>query len=385
MTYLEFKNKYIDKSINIDGAYGAQCYDLAMAYMKEVWGIQDNLICKWSNGVRDFAEHFSEMFDTNKFDFTKNSLTNEPPQGAVFVFGNGKFGHAGIVESANQNTFVSLDQNWGNGVDGSGTGDKRIRLVTHNYQSMLGWITPKTQNNNSDMALQQDLRNAIEAVQWDEATKNTLINAVYSRNGQPDFGYILAFSGKAVRDDLANVVNQVNDLKIQLDNVKKQSNTDQLEAGEMRRQISELKDTNITLANYNKLYIDEIDQLKKEIVSKDTKISELQEQITSAVTTPEKPPVNSSNKPFWQSKKFNITALSSLCTSAIAIYQSAGIVATTDSKEIMLFKLGIAIAGVAGITLTTSRYITKQGNIDTQALIQDGIIEADKKLKKVSL
>lgn len=373
MTYQDFKNKYIDKSINVDGAYGAQCYDLAMAYMKEVWGIQKNLICKWSNGVCDFAEHFSEMFDTSKFDYTKNSPTNVPPQGAVFVFGNNKFGHTGIVDSADENAFTSLDQNWGAGVDGSGVGEKRIRLVTHNYQSMLGWITPKVQNNNqtnnnqSDMALIQKVKDGgFEVANYIKTNYPNYYNNWGRAIGNID---TLATENPYIWvREMADQVSWNYTANTEVDKLKKQINDDLLETGEVKRLNNELKDTNETLAKYNSLYLDETKQLKQEIASKDTKISELQEKLASAVTTPEKPPINSATKPFWQSKK-----VISMVGTIVGVFPAVLAVAPVDMQPYLIL----------GSTIITSLYLFVQGSIDQQAMINQSV-EAVQKFKKVS-
>lgn len=298
MTYQQFKNKYIDKSVNVDGAYGAQCYDLAMAYMKEVWGIPNNLICRWSGGVRDFAEQFDKMFDTSKFELTKNSPTNVPPQGAVFVFNTGKFGHTGIIDSANLNNFTSLDQNWGNGVDGSGAGEKRIRLVNHNYNDMIGWITPKNNNqsdNQSDMKLQEQLNeknSIIEKIKiggWEKINEISTVYPNYYNNWGRAKGNVDNLTTENPYLWVKEMADQISwnyTPNTEVEKLKKQMNDDLLETGELKKVIYELEKNNTKLVDNQKEYLDQIDKLKLEIVSKDTKISQLHEQLTSAVTTP---------------------------------------------------------------------------------------------------
>lgn len=164
MNYLEYKQQFLGKSIDVDGAYGAQCFDNVMKYMTLCWGVP-YMIMRWTGGVRDLGEHFSELFDTNLFQFTYNSPTNIPPQGAVFVMTNGQFGHTGIIDSATSSSFISLDQNWGSGVNGSGKGDMAIRLVTHDYSDTLGWITPKNNDSNNNIS-DFHLNKEEELTQW---------------------------------------------------------------------------------------------------------------------------------------------------------------------------------------------------------------------------
>jgi hypothetical protein len=151
MTLEEYKNRYIEQSVDVDEAYGAQCYDLVVSYWKEVYGLfQDgNPICNWTGGVVDFFHYFSKMFDENLFELVVNNpndITQIPPSGAVYIINEGYLGHTGIVYSANETNFIALDQNWGSGLDGSGSDEKRIRMVVHDYNKMLGWIVVKNEN-----------------------------------------------------------------------------------------------------------------------------------------------------------------------------------------------------------------------------------------------
>lgn len=44
MTYNEFKNKYNEKYVEYDNAYGAQCYDLAQKYFIEVLKLKESIL-----------------------------------------------------------------------------------------------------------------------------------------------------------------------------------------------------------------------------------------------------------------------------------------------------------------------------------------------------
>jgi hypothetical protein len=150
MTLEEYKNRYIEQSVDVDAAYGAQCYDLVVSYWKEVYRLfqEGNPICQWTGGVVDFFHYFSKMFDENVFELVVNNpndIAQIPPSGAVYILNEGYLGHTGIVYSANETNFIALDQNWGSGVDGSGGGGKQIRMVVHGYEKMLGWIIVKNQ------------------------------------------------------------------------------------------------------------------------------------------------------------------------------------------------------------------------------------------------
>ena len=49
LTYSEFKNKYNGKYIDFDGYYGAQCWDLAQYYMKEVLNLPTSILSGCGN------------------------------------------------------------------------------------------------------------------------------------------------------------------------------------------------------------------------------------------------------------------------------------------------------------------------------------------------
>jgi hypothetical protein len=49
MTYEQFKNKYNGKYIDFDGYYGAQCWDLAQFYMKEVLNLPTSILSGCGN------------------------------------------------------------------------------------------------------------------------------------------------------------------------------------------------------------------------------------------------------------------------------------------------------------------------------------------------
>lgn len=44
MTYQEFKNKYNGKYVDFDGSYGAQCWDLAQFYFRDVLGLPRSIL-----------------------------------------------------------------------------------------------------------------------------------------------------------------------------------------------------------------------------------------------------------------------------------------------------------------------------------------------------
>ena len=70
MTYQEFKNKYNEKYIDYDGAYGTQCWDLIQYYNVEVLNVPDSVFsgCGWVGNMvlwewkyNQLMEYFDEV------------------------------------------------------------------------------------------------------------------------------------------------------------------------------------------------------------------------------------------------------------------------------------------------------------------------------------
>ena len=69
MTYQEFKNKYNERYIDYDGAYGYQCWDLAQYYFTEVLNVPDYVLsgCGYVNNMlyppkrNDLDAYFDEI------------------------------------------------------------------------------------------------------------------------------------------------------------------------------------------------------------------------------------------------------------------------------------------------------------------------------------
>ncbi len=73
--------------------------------------------------------------------------------------------------------------------------------------------------------------------------------------------------------------------------------------------------------------------------------------------------INSSNKPFWQSKKFGANLLNTVSSIALITWQTAQI-KPEDDWAIIGTKLGTALAGVLGISFVSNQYIRAQGKVD---------------------
>lgn len=118
------------KKIDFDGAYGAQCVDLAKAYLSKL-GI---------TGVYGNGNSYDnrDKYPSN-WRIYKNTRTFVPKPGDIAVWNSGTYGHVAIVVSAKVNgtssdNFISMDQNW---PIGSG-----VRKVTHKFESNMYFVRP---------------------------------------------------------------------------------------------------------------------------------------------------------------------------------------------------------------------------------------------------
>lgn len=131
MNYLQFRNQYLNKKVDFDGWYGAQCVDLVQFYNRDVAG------GKFIGGA-----NAKDMygFQPEKYNWVRNTPSGVPPQGAVIVYDKsrgGGYGHIAIVDSANTSVVNILSQNM---PYGSGS-----ILVQTNYSGVIGWGIPKNQ------------------------------------------------------------------------------------------------------------------------------------------------------------------------------------------------------------------------------------------------
>lgn len=129
-----FFARWNGKSVDRDGAFGAQCVDFAAQYTAELFGV-GYLPTPVTGGARDIYERFSLG---QYFDKIPNTPDFVPHKGDVVVwtaFSNNQFGHIAIATGEGDTTwFNSYDQNWN---------AQRVEKVRHNYNSVLGVLRPK--------------------------------------------------------------------------------------------------------------------------------------------------------------------------------------------------------------------------------------------------
>jgi LysM repeat protein len=142
MTIKEFVNTWNGHGIDVDGAYGDQCWDLAAKYVKEIIGCPSLPTRPGGNGyAKDCFEHFlSPLPQYFKRIYNDPSKPNQVPlPGDVIVWGeNGYGGHIAIVLEAKpgEPTVKVFQQNSPIG---------QPATIGHlSYSGCLGWLAPRT-------------------------------------------------------------------------------------------------------------------------------------------------------------------------------------------------------------------------------------------------
>jgi hypothetical protein len=145
-----WRNAVLGVSLNIDGAFGAQCVDVDLS-----WGLACFPGVGWPTlfppvgGAKDMYEKYNPNYWT-RVENDHNNPSQVPPQGAVAIFAaspepgytsvySNPDGHTGVVDHTDAN-FIYLVQQ-----DGS-TGQAVTRLSPRpwRYTKLKGWLVPKT-------------------------------------------------------------------------------------------------------------------------------------------------------------------------------------------------------------------------------------------------
>jgi len=146
MDHNQWRDKWLGKVVDFDGAFGGQCVDVARQYAADVHGIRN---IEPVRGAVNFFTDYDQMpnLKANYFRIAyQEGLI--APQGALFVFGTtptNSFGHIGVVDSGNQTEFISLDQDgFNNPAKDVDKGDTQgLKRKTFNYSRVLGWLVLK--------------------------------------------------------------------------------------------------------------------------------------------------------------------------------------------------------------------------------------------------
>ncbi|MFW6773263.1 CHAP domain-containing protein [Nocardioides sp. CPCC 205120] len=131
-----FRNAYVGRAVDVDGYYGAQCWDLAArftldngigtVYTGGNTGAANAYLLYGSNGnARAFERHANVSTDPSSVPRAGDLLVWDTSWG-------GGYGHIAIVLSANWNTVTVLQQNPG-----------AANVATYDYRGVMGWLRPR--------------------------------------------------------------------------------------------------------------------------------------------------------------------------------------------------------------------------------------------------
>jgi len=147
MNLQEFFDKHKGEPVDFDGAYGAQCVDLARQYMKEVWGF-----ARQPEGVAGaadfFFKHGERPVQRELCDCIPYTGAIRPPAGSLVIFkssGTNKYGHIAICLEATQYGMRVFEQD---GIANEqalkdGKPQKGACIGYWNYDRLVGWLAKK--------------------------------------------------------------------------------------------------------------------------------------------------------------------------------------------------------------------------------------------------
>ena len=154
----EFFNKNNGKYIDFDNAFGFQCYDLFLFYLRDVLNINPSPYQGWGTAKNCYLNFVNINGASKYFDLIANSPTNAPQPGDIvfwgtYLFVTGTAGHVAICSSVNVNTLVTFDQNYPTG--------SPCHFVTHSYKGVMGWWHPKSIPPNDQNTLLKAIKDVV--------------------------------------------------------------------------------------------------------------------------------------------------------------------------------------------------------------------------------
>jgi hypothetical protein len=147
MDLQEFVAKYKGKVVDFDGAYGAQCVDLARQYMAEVWGFTKQPEAVIGASVF-FFQHSQRPIQYKLCNCVPYTGAVQPPIGALLIFkssGTNQYGHIAICLNTTSQDMTVFEQD-GIANDKAlekGKRQKGAYIGTWKYDRLVGWLTKK--------------------------------------------------------------------------------------------------------------------------------------------------------------------------------------------------------------------------------------------------
>lgn len=134
----DFVKKYEGKKVDFDGAFGAQCVDLARQYWKEGLGILEHTgPCSTTGGAKDLFLDYEKMPIEKKY-FIKIQKNKAFVPGDTLIWDStetNKYGHVAIYLGKLNNSLIVFEQN-GFKQDGA-------KVTIRNKEKLLGGLRKK--------------------------------------------------------------------------------------------------------------------------------------------------------------------------------------------------------------------------------------------------
>jgi hypothetical protein len=140
ITLSQFISNTEGRYIDIDGAYGSQCWDYSGYYASQVVGCPSfptgngQAIGVFDNFLNPLSQYFIKV--TNN----PNDPNQFPPVGAIVFW---TYNHTGVVIASDSRTMTTLEQNGANDPNQDGIADGVVYRITRGYESVAGWFIPK--------------------------------------------------------------------------------------------------------------------------------------------------------------------------------------------------------------------------------------------------
>lgn len=175
----EFKEKYLGKTVDVDGAFGGQCVDLFNAWNRDYNNCYIN--CAPTGYARSLAENKENNGILKHFNET---AINNMIEGTVVVYGMCKFapvGHVGFfIEDNGDGTFKCLQQNYNN---------QQVVTINNNpYSGIIGAFIPKQVQEEFNRKLDEQKKQEVkveEKVKYLNLNSNITDWAVYPMHIAP--------------------------------------------------------------------------------------------------------------------------------------------------------------------------------------------------------
>lgn len=240
--------------------------------------------------------------------------------------------------------------------------------------------TPTNNGNGISVDSQTFQKLVGKATQWDVIAASLSIDSQDASGGQKAVDAVQKLQLQIAtisqgKDASSNMVSQLQSanslLQSQLSSLQSQYTTLQQQYSSLQSQYAMVNQQYMALQQNSGDSSAVTTLLKKQLTDSQLLIQDLQEQIVKLKSKPVNstiPEDNSSTKPFWQSKKVIVTALTSILSFGLMAFQTGQIQPGDDWQSIASKLFSSAIAAL-GISTVANQYVKVQGVID--AVVMD--------------